>query len=201
MFITFEGIDGSGKSTQLALLAERLAATGVDVLRTKEPDGGLLGPEVRSLLVARRSRSLSPLEELLLVGAARCDHVGSVIRPALAVGRWVLCDRFVDSTFAYQVFGTDVPSALFDAISGACMGDLRPDVTIILDVDPGLARERLAARTAASADPAESHRDFARIRLGLLRAASEYPERCRLIEARGSIEEVAELIWQNVHHR
>ena len=201
MFITFEGMDGSGKTTQLARLAERLVGSGVDVLRTKEPDGGLLGPDVRSILVGERSRPLSPLEEMLLVAAARCDHVRSVIRPALAAGRWVLCDRFVDSTFAYQVFETDVPSSLFEAVSDACMGELRPDLTIVLDVDPEIARDRLAGRATARADPAESHRDFVRIHLGLRRAASDSPERCRLVDASGSTDEVAERVWALIHLR
>lgn len=193
-FVSFEGVDGSGKTTQVARLRTALAAQGHDVVQTKEPDGGHLGGLVRAILVdPARGARLSPTEELLLISAARYDHVRSVIHPALMRGAWVISDRFYDSTFAFQAFETGVDAELFAVVTRAVVGDLAPDLTIILDTDDEVSRGRRSARpeTASEIDPSEALRDFARIRRGLMSLARDQPGRCRLVDASQSPDAVA----------
>lgn len=198
-FISIEGIDGSGKSTQSNLLTAALRKMGVQVLKTKEPDGGLIGAGVRSILVAERAAKLSPLEEMLLISAARVSHVESVIRPALDAREWVVSDRFLDSTYAFQVHDTGLPEQLYSEIASAVVGDTMPDLTFILDLDPAQALERRSARDdAAGRDPSEATRDFVRIREGLLTVAKRDPDRCRVIDAARAADEVANLILSEV---
>lgn len=193
-FVSFEGVDGSGKTTQAARLGAALSAQGHEVVLTKEPDGGHIGALVRAILVdPARAAGLSPTEELLLISAARYDHVRSVIRPALMRGAWVISDRFYDSTFAFQAFETGVDAELFAVVTRAVVGDLAPDLTIILDTDDLVSRDRRAARLgiASEVDPSEALRDFARIRRGLTTLARDQPHRCRLVEASSSPDAVA----------
>ncbi len=193
-FVSFEGVDGSGKTTQLSLLGDWLQARGHAVTRTREPGGGSLGMAVRSIFTTPgRPAPLAPTEELLLVNAARYDHVRSVIRPALARGEWVLTDRFLDSTYALQVHGTMVPEALFEAVIGSVVGDTLPDLTLVLDLTPATARARLRSRNAND-DPAEKTRDFDRIRKGYQRLVEREPNRCRLVDADRDMLEVTDEI-------
>lgn len=188
-FVTFEGIDGSGKTTQAKRLVAELRERGVQVVATKEPDGGHIGKEIRAILVKQRELRLDAYEEALLVSAARYDHVRSVIRPALDAGLWVVCDRFIDSTFAFQTFENSVSQSFFDVVSSHIVGTTLPDFTFILDIDADAALRRRAENTAARAsDPAEAHRNFGRIRRGLLEAARRDPQRCHVIDATGSEE-------------
>lgn len=197
-FISIEGIDGSGKTEQVKLLVEHLRGTGQLVLQTKEPDGGHLGAEVRSILT-RSERQLAPAEQLLLVSAARYDHVQSVIRPALANGQWVISDRFIDSTYAFQVAVSDVDlHKLFQSVRDIVVGSTLPDLTIILDLPLEVARERRGQRHDGVADPAEDTRDFATIRDGLLEVALENPGRCHIIDADQPPSDVACDIWHLV---
>ena len=194
-FVSIEGIDGSGKTTQTGFLVSELEKRGLNVLRTKEPDGGWLGTEIRSILVKDRSSPLSSHEEMLLVFAARYNHVHHVIRPALEVGDWVVTDRFVDSTFAFQVFGTEVSELAFEAIRTEIVGETVPDFTFILDIDPETALARRKDRIIEiEYDPAEVTRNFERIRGGLLEVAKREPERCHVINAAASPDEVAAII-------
>ena len=194
-FVSFEGIDGSGKTTQIDLLAKMLMGRGFRVLRTREPDGGWIGAEIRSILVKDRCAPLSALEEMLLVSAARYDHVHQVIKPILEAGDWVLTDRFVDSTFAYQVFETGVSEAIFEAIRAEIVGEMMPDFTFILDIEPNAAVGRRSLRNGRQdGDPAESSRNFERIRRGLLEVASRESGRCHVIDATTSRCKVAERI-------
>jgi len=172
----------------------------LQVIKTKEPDGGMIGAGVRSILVAELPVKLSHLEEMLLISAARANHVTTVIRPALDAGSWVVSDRYLDSTYAFQVHETDVPKGLFLAISSAVVGDTIPDLTFVLDIEPETALQRRTARGAdALDDPTEATRDFARIRRGLLTVARKEPDRCRVIDASRSEEEVASLILAEVN--
>ncbi len=195
-FLSVEGIDGSGKTTQVRLLVERLRSAGRTVLQTKEPDGGQLGAEVRAMLT-RPDRLLAPAEQLLLVSAARFDHVRSVIRPALADGQWVVSDRFIDSTYAFQVAASDIDlNEMFQSIREIVVGQTLPDLTIILDLSLEIAIDRRRQRRDGVADPAEATRDFAIIHEGLLAVARADPGRCHVVDADQSPGAVAGDIWR-----
>lgn len=197
-FISVDGIDGSGKTVQVKRLVDRLREEGRAVVQTKEPDGGRLGKEVRTILT-RTGRQLERVEELLLINAARYDHVQSVIRPALATGSWVVSDRYFDSTYALQVFGARHDLApLFDAVVQAVVGETRPDATFILDLTPEKAENRRRNRKEGPADPAEAGRNFVQIAMGFRIAAKREPERCHLVNADRSEEEVHADIWARI---
>lgn len=197
-FLSIEGIDGSGKTEQVGLLVERLRSAGQAALRTKEPDGGHLGAEVRAMLT-RPDRRLAPAEQLLLISAARYDHVHSVIRPALADGRWVVSDRFIDSTYAFQVAVSDVDlQQLFQSVRDVVVDTTHPDLTIVLDLPAEVARERRTRRRDGVLDPEEATRDFDTIRDALIRVAREEPERCHVVDADQTPDAVARDIWRLV---
>lgn len=194
-FISIEGIDGSGKTNQVKLLVERLKSAGQTVLQTKEPDGGHLGAEVRAILTCS-DRQLAPAEQLLLVSAARFDHVRSVIRPALTSGKWVISDRFIDSTYAFQVAVSDTDlHQLFQSTREIVVGTTLPDLTIILDLPLDVALSRRGLRRDSVLDPAEATRDFASIREGLLAVAREDKKRCHVVNANQTLDAVAQDIW------
>jgi dTMP kinase len=194
-FISIEGIDGSGKTEQVRLLVARLRNAGQTVRQTKEPDGGHLGAEVRTILT-RPDRQLAPAEQLLLVSAARFDHVRSVIRPALANGEWVISDRFIDSTYAFQVAVSDADlHQLFQSTREIVVGATLPDLTIILDLPLEVALDRRALRRDGVLDPAEATRDFASIREGLLTMAREDSRRCHVVDANQTLGAVAHDVW------
>lgn len=199
-FISIEGIDGSGKTEQVRLLVARLRNVGQTVMQTKEPDGGHLGAEVRAILT-RPDRQLTPAEQLLLVSAARFDHVRSVIRPALARGQWVISDRFIDSTYAFQVAVSDADlHQLFQSTREIAVGATLPDITIILDLPLKIACDRRGLRCDGVLDPAEATRDFALIREGLLAVARDDPKRCHVIDANQTLDAVAHDIWCIIEH-
>jgi dTMP kinase len=189
--ITFEGGEGAGKSTQIERLAATLSAAGIMVLATREP-GGTVGAEaIRGLLVNGPPERWLPLSETLLLLAARLDHVERRIRPALAVGQWVLCDRFVDSTRVYQGMAGTVGVELVDRLQAATIGELAPDLTLILDVpaEIGLARRgHDAPETRFEGKGAAFHQ---RVRDGFLQLAAEEPSRCRVIDAGQGVDAVA----------
>lgn len=195
-FITFEGGEGAGKSTQLALLAERLRAMGQRVVTTREPGGTDVAERLRGLLLAP-DLSWSPLAETLLHFAARADHVAQRILPALEAGEWVVCDRFADSTMAYQGFGQGGDRGRIASL--AAMMGIVPDLTFVLDVSPATSRARLAAR-GGSLDRYERLGEgfFARVRVGFAAIAAAEPARCVLIPAEEPPEMVAERVWRGV---
>jgi len=145
-FITVEGVEGVGKSTQLVLLREHLQGRGVDVLMTREPGGSDLAEDVRALLLDPRHAGMTPDAELLLVFAARADHLARRVRPALEEGRWVVSDRFTDATFAYQGGGRGIPVQRIETIEQWVQGELRPDRVLVLDLPPSLGADRVVAR-------------------------------------------------------
>jgi dTMP kinase len=197
-FISFEGIDGSGKSTQVRALAAHLRATGVDVVETREP-GGAPGAElIRRLLVEGDPSRWSPETEILLFTAARRDHLERTIRPALARGATVITDRFADSTRVYQgVARADLRSSV-DALHDLAIG-VEPDLTLILDLDPEVGLHRGLARGGGEDRFERLGTGFqARLRAGFLALATEFPGRCRIIDARGSAEDVAALVAAEV---
>lgn len=183
-FITFEGGEGSGKTTQSARLADWLSERGIAVRRTREPGGTPSAEEIRDLVVKGTDGRWSALAETLLMFAARDDHLRRVIRPALEAGEWVICDRFVDSTLAYQGYGRSLGRVPIDAIAAMVVGGTRPDLTIILDLPPVVGLARAAARRGAETRFESLDQTFHdRLRAGFLEIAAAEPDRCIVVDA------------------
>ncbi len=201
LFVTFEGGDGSGKSTQLERLAARLRSGGWDPLVTREPGGSPLAEGIRALLLDP-ARTPGALTEALLMVAARSDLVASVIRPALAAGRVVLCDRYTDSTLAYQGGGRGLDAVQLSRWNDEATGGLEPDLTLLFDVPPGLG---LARRAGASGTPnrldLESEAFHARVRARYLELARSAPERFRVFDASHDPDTLAAEVWAEVSPR
>ncbi|SDJ33231.1 thymidylate kinase [Bradyrhizobium sp. Rc2d] len=203
-FITFEGGEGAGKSTQIKKLADRLKAARMRILVTREP-GGSPGAEImRHLVLSGMGKLLGPEAETLLFAAARDDHVRTVIQPALSQGIWVLCDRFADSTRAYQGSLGRVPDGLINAMQRVTIGDLKPDLTIILDLPVEIGLQRAAARRG-SATPDRFEGEDLKFHQGLRDAyrkiAAEDPARCALIDANSDPDTVAGRVWTALRER
>ena len=180
-----EGIEGAGKSTQLATLMQELAGCGIDALATREPGGTPEAEAIRSLLIDPANRSLGKEAEVLLVFAARAEHIEKVIRPTLERGVWVVSDRFTDATFAYQGAGRQLGSRRIEVLEEWVQGGLRPDLTLVLDLPVSEGRARIRGRRA---DRFEREDDafFERIRAAYLQRARSAPERYRVIDASAS---------------
>ena len=201
MFITFEGGEGSGKSTQIRGLAERLVAEGRDLLLTREPGGTPEAELIRSLLVSGDVARWTPKAEALLNYAAREQHLERVIRPALAQGKTVLCDRFMDSTRAYQGYAGGCDMAFIDALEQAVVGSTRPNLTLIFDLDPALGLARARNRGDHRSEDRYERKGLAfhqSLRAGFLEIERNDPRRCRLIDASRDIETVAADVWTAV---
>ena len=204
-FITFEGGEGAGKSTQIRRLADRLATEGRTVVVTREPGGTDLAEAIREFILSGSAETLGPEAETMLFAAARADHVDRVIRPALARGDWVLCDRFIDSTRAYQ--GSDgVGSELLDSLEKIAVGPVRPELTLILDLPVEIGLERAHRRRGTAAGDAdrferETVERHQRRRDLFLAIAAREPERCVVIDANQGPDAVADAIWQTVRQR
>jgi dTMP kinase len=194
-FITLEGIDGAGKSTQLAYVADYLRARGVDPVVTREPGGTPLGERVRELVLHEPMRART---ETLLVFAARAEHVESVVEPALAQGRWVICDRFTDATFAYQGGGRGVGEQDIDALQRWVHPNLQPDLTLLFDVAPEVAAARIAQGRRADRFEAEQLQFFARVRTAYLARARRFPDRFVVIEAALGAEQVRAIVQERL---
>ena len=197
-FITFEGGEGAGKSTQAAILAASLRAQGIDVVETREP-GGTPGAEaIRALIVEGEPDRWNAVTETLLVNAARADHVARRIRPALAAGQWVVCDRYVDSTLAYQGAGKGIArEALLQQHAFATNG-LWPDLTIVLDLPVALGEARATARGRLDRFERTGGGFHERVAQSFRSAATAEPTRVRLIDASGDIETIAAAVWREV---
>lgn len=202
-FITFEGGEGSGKSTQVKRLKEALEREGVSVLLTREPGGTWLSERIRTLIKDQTDDPPCDRSELLLFLAARAQLVRNVIRPALEAGQWVISDRFSDSTMAYQGYGRGLPlEILKDVNDFACEG-LKPDLTLLLDVSPETSHARMRRREAATstqADRIELAGDefHARLRKGFAELAKAEPWRIVTIDANGTVDEVWENVWKSM---
>ncbi len=190
-FITLEGGEGAGKSTQIRLLADALRRTGVGVVTTREPGGSPGAEVVRDLLVNGDPGRWLPVSEAMLLSAARHDHVMRTIRPALDAGQWVLCDRFADSTMAYQGFGHGLDRAMLTTLRDIAVAGTMPDLTLILDVDPAQGLARAAARRGGEDRYERMQAAFhERLRDGYQAIAKAEPERCALIDASVGIEAI-----------
>ena len=193
VFITLEGIDGCGKSTQFKMLADALSKRGLEVVVTREPGGTVLGERMRAVLLSNESRNLAAAAELFLMAADRAQDVAEVIRPALDAGRVVISDRYADSTVAFQGYGRGLDLSIIDDVNRLATGGLTPDITILFDLDPRQAQARLDARitgeTRFGFEPGmtrfdEEKLDFhLRVRDGYLKLASTEPERFRVLDA------------------
>lgn len=205
-FISLEGGEAAGKSTQIELLSKRLTELGHRVIVTREPGGTPLGESIRHLLKhAPEGKGMCAYSELLLFLASRAELVRKVITPALEQGAWVLSDRFLDSTTVYQGAGRRLPTEIVERINAFAVGPHLPGLTLVLDLDPEEARRRLAQRTP----PAEGGYDrmeaeptdfFTRVRQGYHDIAKAHPHRVKIVPAGGTIDETAAAIWKEVSH-
>jgi len=209
-FITIEGGEGVGKSTNIATLKETLEASGIRLVCTREPGGTPFSEQIRSVLLEQREESVEPVAELLLMFAARVQHYRQVIEPALEQGIWVLCDRFTDASVAYQGFGRGLGQAFVQALNELVLDGGCPDLTLLLDLKPETGRERIGERGQLDRFEVEQSAFFERIRAGYLTLAKQEPERFRVIDASASLEEVGAaiqrvirdyLVSEGLHHR
>ncbi|MEO6946008.1 MAG: dTMP kinase [Nitrobacter sp.] len=203
-FITFEGGEGSGKSTQIKILAERLDAAKLRTIVTREPGGSPGAEIVRHLVLSGLGKLLGADAETLLFAAARDDHVHTVIKPALEQGIWVLCDRFADSTRAYQGRVGDVLPSVLNALERVTIGDLKADLTVILDVPVEVGMQRAAARRGSGPPDRFESEDIVfhqKLRDAYREIAAGEPERCVLIDAAADADRVATRVWTAVRDR
>ncbi|MFN2328882.1 MAG: dTMP kinase [Chromatocurvus sp.] len=190
LFITFEGGEGVGKSTALAYLQRYLGAAGVPVETTREPGGTMLGEEIRQVLLSVRNSPVDPLAELLLMFAARSQHIKEKICPTLEKGTWVLCDRFTDASYAYQAGGRELPMRWVQQLEQLVQGDLHPDCTLLLDAPVEMGMERAHGRGELDRFEREKSAFFQRVRDTYLRLARESSGRYRLVDASQPLEAV-----------
>jgi len=201
-FLTFEGIEGVGKTTQVARLAQTLSARGIAHAVTREPGGTPLAERIRDLVLGARAERLPDTAELLLMFAARSVHLHNFIEPKLASGRWVICDRFTDATYAYQGAGRGLGAPSVAALEALVQGARRPDLTLLLDlpVRAGLARAQ-SRNTAADRFETERVDFFERVRAAYLERAAADPERIAVIDAAAGVDEVAAQILSTLRAR
>lgn len=190
LFLTLEGAEGVGKSTNIEFITQYLDQHGIEYVLTREPGGTLLAEKIRDLLLAVHDEPMSELTELLLVFAARAQHLDKVIEPALAAGKWVVCDRFTDATYAYQGAGRGLSTETIDQLQSLVQDELRPDLTIILDLDPEIGMERASNRGELDRFEREQQSFFRKVRQGYLDIALAEPDRCTVIDASKPLEGV-----------
>ena len=196
-FITLEGSEGAGKSTNVDTVCETLTEAGIDFVRTREPGGTPMAEALRDAMLHKWDESVDGVTELLLVFAARAQHLSYVIRPALAKGQWVVCDRFTDATFAYHGYGRELDLKKLAVLESWIQGDLQPDITLYLDVAPDIAEQRIATREK---DRMEVERQdfFLRVRQGYLDRAKEHA-RFEIIDAGNPLQEVQAAVRGKIH--
>ena len=191
--ISVEGIEGVGKSTLLPLMAETLRQSGVKVIETREPGGTVIGEQIRDVLLHQKEAAIAPVTELTLMFAARAQHLEEVIKPALQAGHWVLCDRFTDSTYAYQGGGRQLPTSLIEKIEHAVIEDFQPDHTLLLDLDVIEGLNRAAQTGAKDRFESESIAFFNRVRAAYLSRASQF-DRITVMSAAPPLMEVSKAV-------
>lgn len=196
LFITFEGGEGTGKSTQALVLAGKLRQLGHQVVATREPGGSADADAIRQLLVSGETGRWSVTAEILLNYAARESHLRHTIKPALAEGAVVICDRFADSTRAYQGYAGEGDSQLIDQLDRNIVGETQPDLTLVFDLDPRIGLERAGTRGGDDRFERKGLAFHDRLREGYLAVANEFSARCTVIDASGSKDDVASQVWQ-----
>ena len=183
VFLTLEGLEGTGKTTNLAFITELLQQAGVDVLITREPGGTPLGEALRDVLLNRHDVQIDAMAELLMMFAARAQHIEQVIKPALAEGHWVVSDRFTEASFAYQGAGRQLGAEAVATLEALVQGQLQPDLTLLLDIDPELGLRRASKTGAPDRIEQAGLAFFERVRAGYLARAEQFPQRFCLLDA------------------
>jgi len=203
-FITFEGPDGAGKTTQMRMLGKRLESTGRDVVYSREPGGTRISEEIRRVLLDPTYTEIVDRTEALLYAAARAQHVEELIRPAMAARKMVLCDRFTDSTVAYQGYGRGIKIRFLKGLNNMAVAGVTPDLTIILDLDPVEGLNRISNKRAVVSGKGKDRIEMEdidfhnRVRKGFHKLAAADPGRCKMVNAVGDRDEVHETIWRLV---
>ena len=190
MFITVEGTEGVGKSSNLAFIEQWLTAAGKQVVMTREPGGTPLGESIRGLLLDAKQTSMCDDTELLLMFAARAQHIQQVIKPALQENKWVVCDRFTDATYAYQGGGRGIDMKRIAQLEAWVQGELKPDLTLLLDLPVAAGLQRAGARSAPDRFEQEQQAFFERVRTTYLQRAEQFPQQYRIIDAAPALEQV-----------
>ncbi|MDM3872265.1 dTMP kinase [Porticoccus sp. W117] len=189
-FITLEGTEGVGKTTNMAFIQQWLTDQCIDFVTTREPGGTPLAEDIRHLLLTHRDEAVDETAELLLMFAARSQHIAQVIEPALAAGKWVLCDRFTDATYAYQGGGRGQSTEHIAQLEQLVQGDLRPDLTLLLDLPVDVGLQRARKRSDPDRFEAERQQFFTRVRDAYLERARQQPKRCQVVDASLPLEQV-----------
>lgn len=196
--ITVEGVEGAGKSTHIGFITNYIRAAGVEVVSTREPGGTQLGEAIRNVVLGDNDEPVSPEAETLLMFAARAQHIEQVIEPALARGDWVICDRFTDATYAYQGGGRGMPLSRIAILEEWVQGALRPDLTLMLDLDPTVGLERIGKRGKEDRFDEENLEFFEQVRNVYLRRAAQEMSRYAVIDAEPSVEKVRKSIIETL---
>ena len=195
LFITFEGVEGSGKSTQLGALALRLKGMDREVVETREPGGTRIGNQIRQILLKRRNHRMTLVTELLLYAASRAQLTQELIKPSLEAGRIVLCDRFADATLAYQGYGRDLPLDLIDRLNRLATQGISPRLTLLLDLDPEVGLKRIAQERDLDRLEGEELAFHRRVREGYLKLAEQEPDRIKIVAADRDTATIEEKVW------
>lgn len=192
LFITVEGTDGSGKSTQIALMAEYLRKMGHEVVLTREPGGTNISEKIRSIILDPENREMGYIAEALLYASSRAQHVAELIKPSVEQGKVVICDRFVDSTYVYQGFGRGIDMEILESVNKIAMDGMFPDITFFFDISPEVALKRRIQATGADRIENEKMEFHMKVYHGYKSLAAKDPDRIKVIDADRSIEEIAE---------
>lgn len=201
LFLTFEGGEGTGKTTQIARVAKHFEAQGKRVVVTREPGGSHIANQIRSLLLDPKMKGLKPLAELFLYEASRAQHVQDIILPALKEGKVVICDRFTDSSIVYQGVARGLPAKLVTLLNGIATGGIRPDLTFVLDLDPRIGLARVGSRGILDRMEKEALSFHQAVRKGYRKLAKAEPKRFRVIDASKSRDQIHETILQHLEKR
>jgi dTMP kinase len=193
-FITVEGIEGAGKTTCMQVVTDVIEQQGISAIHTREPGGTDLGEDLRNLLLGHKHTGMSDDAELLMMFAARAEHIAQKIKPALDAGNWVLCDRFTDATYAYQGYGRGISLEKISGLENWVQGELRPDLTLLMDLPVEMGMERAGKRSAPDRFESEAWDFFERIRQGYLSIAAEQSSRVKVIDASQDLHDVQEQV-------
>jgi len=193
-FITVEGIEGAGKTTCMQVVTDVIEQQGISAIHTREPGGTDLGEDLRNLLLGHKHTGMSDDAELLMMFAARAEHIAQKIKPALDEGNWVLCDRFTDATYAYQGYGRGISLEKISGLENWVQGELRPDLTLLMDLPVEMGMERAGKRSAPDRFESEAWDFFERIRQGYLSIAAEQSSRVKVIDASQDLHDVQEQV-------